>query len=203
MENNIGLFDLDNSLADYTGGLNDALHKLMSEEEIASFKDLWEEYDEKPFIRARIRLIKSQPGFWLNLLPILKGFAILKTAKDIGFNIHILTKGPKKLPAAWQEKVLWAQKYLGQDADIHITSDKGMVYGKFLYDDFPDYMLRWLKNRPRGLGIMPVTNENKSFTHPNVIKWDGKNYDEIVDALKNLYNKPKKLDFSFVGNDYY
>lgn len=194
----IGLFDMDGSLADYEGSLLRELADLRSPLE-PEVKDLWDE--DEPHIRARMRMVKSVPGWWRNLPPMQNGLAIFYLAQELGFHNHILTKGPKKHSNAWQEKVDWCQSYLGPDIDIHITSDKGMVYGKFLYDDFPDYMLRWLKHRPRGLGIMPVTKDNKDFTHPQVIKWDGTNYEEVKAALEGVLNRKRCAPLTLCKNE--
>lgn len=189
---NIGLFDMDGSLADYEQKLKDDLFLTMSPDEIKndSNKNIWD-LDELYYYKQRIRTIKSQPNWWLNLPIMVNGFAILNMAREIGFDIHILTKGPKWYPTAWKEKIEWCQNYLGKDIDVHITSDKGLVYGKFLYDDYPEYMLKWLAYRPRGLGIMPVNNNNKDFEHPQVIKWDGSNecFHKIKEALVECFNR--------------
>jgi hypothetical protein len=42
----------------------------------------------------------------------------------------ILTQGPRKNPASWAGKKKCIDRHLGQDADITITRDKGLVYGK-------------------------------------------------------------------------
>jgi phosphoglycolate phosphatase-like HAD superfamily hydrolase len=187
---NIGLFDLDGSLADYAGQLKQDLNKVLNKTDLDKLNELgiWAVDESEPF-KSLIRLIRHQPNWWKNLTPITDGLDIFNIAYQIGFDNHVLTKGPKHYPQAWKEKVEWCQQYLGQDIDIHITSDKGMVYGKFLYDDYPDYMLRWLSRRPRGLGIMPVNGFNKDFSHPQVIKWDGTNYDEVKEALEKCYER--------------
>jgi phosphoglycolate phosphatase-like HAD superfamily hydrolase len=182
---NIALFDLDGSLADYTGALVRELEALRSDEEPpVTLENIWK-MEKKPYIGHRMRLIKSVPGFWLNLEPIELGMLVFDWTRRFGFTNHILTKGPKKIPLAWDEKVRWCHKHLGEDEDIHITSDKGLVYGKLLYDDYPDYMLRWLKHRPRGLGIMPTTPTNKDFSHPQVVKVSGiEDMEKVFRALR-------------------
>ena len=185
---NVALFDMDGSLADYVGALARNLNMLAGPNEENITADNLYALEQKAYIHNRMRLIKQQPDFWLNLEPIEMGMQALELAKKVGFDIHILTKGPKKIAAAWKEKVEWCQKHLG-DVDIHITSDKGLVYGKVLYDDYPEYMLRWLKYRSRGLGIMPVTMYNRDFRHPNVVMWDGTNIVELTYALVAAFNR--------------
>ena len=49
------------------------------------------------------------------------------------------------------EKVQWCDRHLADfPHQITITMDKGLVYGKLLVDDWPDYVLRWLRWRKRG-----------------------------------------------------
>ena len=182
---NIGLFDLDGSLADYDKAVLKGLLELNApgEPEIESVRA----GGKIPHIRARIDLISKQPGWWFNLEPITRGFQIVKLAKEIGFEIHILTQGPKTNALAWKEKVEWCQRHLGSEIEIHITRNKGLVYGKFLYDDYPAYMIKWLEHRPRGLGIMPVNVDNKNFSHPQVIRWDGSNLEAVTERLQAAY----------------
>ena len=136
-------------------------------------------------------LIKSLPGWWRNLPTIEMGMQIFNLARTLGFTNHILTKGPRHHANAWQEKVEWCRRYLG-DVQVHITSNKGLVYGKFLYDDFPEYCELWLAHRPRGLVIMPDTEYNQNFHHPQVLRWTGKNLDEVLHALKVCLRRKDK-----------
>lgn len=184
---NIGLFDLDGSLADYDKAALSGLRLLSSPTDTPL--EIPRQADEEPHLKARLDAITRQPDWWLNLEPIEMGFQVLELARKIGFQIHVLTQGPKTKPLAWKEKVEWCQKHLGSDVDIHITRNKGLVYGKFLYDDYPEYMLKWLEYRPRGLGIMPAKPDNKNFQHPQVVRWDGTNIDEIADRLQAMYKR--------------
>ena len=187
---NIGLFDLDGSLADYEGQLRNDIRKLINETDLKRFDELgmWQADEHEPF-KALIRLIKKVPCWWRSLPILENGLKVFHLAEEIGFKNHILTKGPRHYPRAWKEKVEWCQANLGDMIDVHITSDKSMVYGKFLYDDYPDYMDRWLKARPRGLGIMPVNGTNKDYSHSRVVKWDGNNFNEVETALIDCYNR--------------
>lgn len=182
---NVALFDLDGSLADYQGQMVLDLQRLAGPSEPpVTRENLWE-VGKEPHIRSRMTLVMSQPGWWRNLARIEAGFTILETAREVGFRIHILTKGPRAHPLAWAEKLEWVQQHIGPDVDITTTMDKGLVYGRVLYDDFPPYLERWLQHRPRGLGIMPVTSGNADFKHPNVLRWTGTNFEEVKAALVN------------------
>jgi hypothetical protein len=187
---NVALFDLDSSLANYSKAIVRDLQLLRSPEEPEITEENVWTLTEFDYMRARVRLIKSIPGWWVKLEPIEAGMLVYELCKMFGFNNHILTKGPKKHSLAWKEKVDWCQQHLGEEVDVHITSNKELTYGKLLYDDWPEYMLSWLKHRPRGLGIMPVTPQNREFEHPNVIKFDGTNLTEVSQAIhKCRYRK--------------
>lgn len=184
---NIALFDLDGSLADYVNQLCDDLNSLATpDEEIVTPKNLYL-INKLPHIKKRLKLIKNQTGWWVNLKPIENGIKILNLAKEIGFDIHILTKGPTKAPIAWKEKLEWCQKNIPFEVGIHISTEKSMVYGKMLYDDYPQYMDSWLSKRPRGLGIMPVTDYNSYYSNAQVVNWNGQNIEEVVVALEKSY----------------
>jgi phosphoglycolate phosphatase-like HAD superfamily hydrolase len=189
---NVALFDLDGCLANYELAMRTGLNAMRSpnEPEIDEETNLWEMEENHRYLKYRMDLLKTMPGFWSNLKVIQDGMQILHSASSMGFRINILTKASSSKPNAWKEKVEWCQQHIGTNIDINITSgQKGMVYGKFLYDDYPEYMLSWLKYRPRGLGIMPVNNQNKDFSHPNVIKYEEGNYWEVIDAMRSVYER--------------
>lgn len=162
----IALFDLDGSLADYDHSMRVMLQQVKSPDE--SLPDNL--YEAAPHWRARMDLIKRQPGFWSGLEPIRIGFIVYdELIHAAGFKPIVLTKGPRRTTAAWTEKANWVREHL-PDAQLCITEDKGLVYGKVLYDDWPDYITRWLEWRPRGKVIMRTTRYNRGFEHPQVLR---------------------------------
>lgn len=167
-EDKLALFDMDGTLADYEGRLREDLLRLAAPGEPAP-KLHWDEGE--PWIDARMALIKSQPGWWLGLERLPSGFLMLNLVREVGFSVHVLTKGPRRTSGAWGEKLQWCQRHIDADVDITITQDKGLVYGRCLVDDYVPFMMGWLKNRPRGLGLMPMTEHNRDYNHSNVIKY--------------------------------
>ena len=187
----IALFDLDGSLADFEGAMRRDLEALRAPSEPAITDGMnLHDLEDNPHIQSRMHLIKSKPGWWSSLARIEHGFEILREAQRIGFHIDILTKAPSKTPRAWTEKVEWcqAQQELAE-ADIHLTMNKGLVYGTMLFDDYPRYMDMWLASRPRGLGIMPATPDNAGYSHPNVIRWNGSNFWEVSQVMQIAYDR--------------
>lgn len=182
----ICLVDMDGTLVNYMDQLDSDLSKLKSPEESSFdlYSDNWPEH-----IENRISLIKKQPNWWLNLPNIQLGHDVLDMARNIGYDIHVLTKGPSKNSSAWSQKLQWCRDKLPHDVKVTITEDKGLVYGTVLVDDYPQYMSRWLKWRPRGLGIMPVNKGNKDYSHPNVILYDGNNKQEVQNALTLAFER--------------
>jgi len=186
----IGLFDMDGSLADYEGQLKKDLLPCLHPEDRKRFLELgmWQADELEPF-KSIIRLIKKQPCWWRHLPVLEDGMRIYNLAQKIGFKNEILTKGPRRYSRAWKEKLEWCQEHFGDDIDVNAVSNKSRFYGKFLYDDYPDYMDPWLKHRPRGIGIMPANQTNLKYSHPRCIKWDGTNYDEVKAALEACYKR--------------
>ncbi len=145
----IALLDLDSTVADYDGSMREKMLLIQAPEE-RPYRGRYEEAGEPPYMEARRKMIQRQPGFWRDLKPIQAGMDIVEETQSIGFSLHVLTKGPYTTPGAWTEKVSWCQQHL-PDVDITITSNKSLVYGRVLIDDFPPYFTGWLKVRPRGL----------------------------------------------------
>ena len=165
----IALFDMDGSLFDYDGAMIRDLNELRAPEEpLIKNQNLWT-MEKQPHMKARMDLIKFKPGWWLDLKPITLGFDIFKMAKEIGYECHILTKGPHKHSNAWSEKKDCIRKHFGEDVPVHIVSNKGLVYGAVLYDDYPEYMDMWKDARPRGLGIMPLNMGNENYSRKGYI----------------------------------
>ncbi len=178
---NIALFDMDGTLCDRDKGLFEALEKIRnpSEEQVHSLHA--KKYPD--YIKARADLIRQQGSWWENLPKFQLGWDFLEIAKKEGFRIIILTQGPKDKPHSRSGKIKWINKNL-PGTDVTITRDKGLVYGKILVDDYPEYIERWIGFRPRGLVIMPANEGNKDFKHPNVIRYDGTNLGEVERAVK-------------------
>lgn len=107
--------------------------------------------------------------------------------QDTGWQVHVLTKGPYRTIGAWSEKVSWCRHYL-PGTPVTITEHKGLVYGRILFDDWPEYCRGWLEWRPRGLVIMPEYKYNENF----VKEWPGSiirgGYHNI-DTIKSLIDR--------------
>lgn len=189
----VALFDMDGSLVDYHRRLIDDMWSLASEEERQSLEwakvksgelslYAWEE--GSPYIKRRMDLIKTQPGWWRNLPAIRMGFEALRICKNLGFKVEILTKGPRSKPQAWAEKVEWCQErglY-----DHHVVTDKTKYAGALLYDDYPPYLLGWLEAHPQGLGIQPIVQGISRIQHDRVLHWTGENCEELISTLESL-----------------
>lgn len=171
----VALLDMDGTLADFDKAIRFDLKMVLGDDKVS------EETEER--IKG---LIKRQPGWWLKLEPIGLGFTIAEQLKQVGFKLMILTKGPNRSTNAWTEKLEWCQKHL-PDADVTITHDKGLVYGKILVDDWPPYIERWLEHRPRGVVLMPAQNWNEGFQHKQVVRVASvEQVEEMKDFLREV-----------------
>ncbi len=178
----IALFDMDGTLCDYDSGLFKALEKIRSPDEPVFNPPL---RDGTPdYIENRRNLISRSEEWWENLPRLKLGWDLLEVAKELEYNIMILTQGPKSNPWAWSGKKKWIDKNLGENFDITITRDKGLVYGKILVDDYPKYIDRWLTWRKRGIVIMPANESNKDYINSQVIRYDGTNLDDIYGVME-------------------
>lgn len=182
----VALIDLDNTVVDHEGQLNKDLYHALGD-------DL---HKVSPAVREKVGyLIKNSPGWWEDLLPIPFGMSIVDTLRDIGFELVICSKGPRRAIGAWTEKVAWVQRYL-PDANIVLTQDKSLVYGRLLVDDWPEYIEPWLAVRPRGIVLMPATEANKKFKHPRVYRI--KTYEDlkkVTPLLRKIFDRKGGEDF--------
>lgn len=154
-EQPIALLDMDGTLCNYYERLDADVRRVLGAD-----------YDKvTPHTRRAIELLARQrAGWYRELEPLPLGFEIVKVLKEVGFRLMILTKGNPRTPNAYNEKVEWCQRYI-PEAEITITHDKGIVYGKILVDDWEPYVVRWLEHRPRGLVLMPDQKWNVEFKH--------------------------------------
>jgi 5'-nucleotidase len=177
----VALVDMDGTLCDYQGAMLRDLEKLRSPGE----PPLTAEFEDSPWLRARQELIRGQPGWWARLERRQQGFDVLEELRALEFELHVLTKGPSNSTNAWAEKLQWCQAHV-PDARVTVTMDKGLVYGKVLVDDWPEYIHRWLTWRPRGLVIVPAQPWNVGFEHPNALRYDGTNLAEVRARLREV-----------------
>lgn len=172
-----GLVDMDGTIAAFNEAMEEALKGLLAPGEEPRLTA--EDEENFAYMKARRRLVKSQPGWWLNLKPIERGFRIVAMMEELNFKISVLTRGPKPHPLAWAEKVQWVQKYLPGRRTIVMDDEKALVYGRVLMDDWIPYIEPWLKVRKRGLVILPDQPWNAGFEHERVVRHTGLNDDEV------------------------
>lgn len=184
-DDSIALIDLDDTVADYSR----AIRKQMSLMAAPGEPPYADRQDPEPLhLEFRRKTIQGNAGFWRNLKPIDLGFQVVNELRKADFELHVLTKGPRRNTNAWSEKVEWVNEYL-PDAEPHITSDKSLVYGRVLFDDWPPYFTEWLRVRPRGLVICLAQAWNQDYEpggtkeHPNVIRYDGANMRAVRRAI--------------------
>lgn len=187
----VALFDMDGTIADYLGQMQEDLRKIGNEPVPEKLHG-----EHLPdWLDNRINLIKSRTGWWETLPFIESGKGLLELCAEIGFGVHILTQGPVRTKNAWTEKFAWCEthvKPIAPEYGISVTRNgKGLHYGRVFVDDWPPFMTEWLEHRPRGLGLMPISSENKGFSHPQVLKYDSLNWrtQELEDRLIKAYNR--------------
>lgn len=188
-DSKIALLDMDGTICNYDKALLEGLAMIAGPNDPPYTRPCPDAY-----MNARRRMIQNQPGFWRNLEPLPLGFDVVELMEAIGFDLHILTQGPRKCLNAWHEKVEWAAEHL-PDIPITITQDKSLAYGRVLVDDFAPYFLSWLEHRPRGLVVCIAHPWNEMFAkggtgyNENVFRYDGTNRAELRTRLIAAYER--------------
>lgn len=191
----IALIDMDGTIADYTGQFIYDLKSISAESEIELIDSFGTDLGKLCSIdifEKRRHIITSQNGWWRNLDPIEENLNFAHHIYEMGFEIHILTKGPRSKPFAWSEKVEWINRHCNPrfPSKMNIVTDKSLFYGKILFDDHVPYVKDWLQNRPRGMAILPLDDSNKDFSHNQAIhlKDNLSNFNDTLEKIKKFKN---------------
>lgn len=188
-EKPIALFDMDGTLFDYEGRLIRDLNYLKAPEELELTRENFQKRKEDKHIFERSKLITHNESWWENLPRLQLGWDVLEIAQELDYRIVIATQGPSFNPHAWSGKKRCIDKNFDSRFDVNITRDKGLVYGKVFVDDYPPYLSGWLEHRKRGQVIMPANYDNAYFKHPQVLRYDGTNLEEVRKTLERVKNR--------------
>jgi len=187
MTKSVALFDMDGTLCDYVNAMLRDLEKLRAPGEEFVDPFIFREDPTYQYLWNRMDLIKSSVEWWANLPRFELGFDILNMAQDLDYECEILTQIPKVNStvrgAALDGKQRWIAQHLGENIDYTMTRDKSKHYGRVLVDDFPGYIIPWLKHRKHGLVIMPANDYNSSYSDSRVIRYDGSNKEEVYSGF--------------------
>lgn len=164
-------FDLDGTLADYSGELSRRMNKIRAESEHEYQPDYFDNKRTWPeFVEERRSLITGMEEFWTSL-PILEdGLAVLRVLESMSVKVFILSKGPRTKPEAWSGKNKWATKHFPH-LTLNVVSSKGEFDADILVDDYPAYIAEWLAKHRNGLAIAPARPWNRELDGaPNVLR---------------------------------
>lgn len=199
-KNPIALIDMDRTIFDYAGAFIKDLKKISTDEEIElidSYNGSMSKICSHHLFEQRRHIITSQYGWWRNLPVMTDNLNFVRRIYEMGFDIHILTKGPESKPFAWSEKFECIKENLKFDVQMNIVTDKSLFYGNVLFDDHVPYVLDWLEHRSRGIAILPrnIDNENeikeRNLESDQILLTPSKNegFAEINYRLLDLRNK--------------
>lgn len=177
----IALIDLGGTLCDCNVRLRDCLARLDRAHDPIAGASRDEDADE-----SRRRRVMGAPGFWRDLPPLAVGFELLEMVRELGFRVHVVTKGPHDSPAAWADKVSWCRQHL-PGVPVVVTDSKTLVFGHVLIDDWPPYVDEWQRQWPAGLAVVPIQPWNDGVpVGPRVLRYDEVHQAEVRDALREL-----------------
>lgn len=116
-------FDMDNTLVDFPSAF-----KHLSPETIEEYGGLG--------LDSRIDEVE---GIFSLMEPISGAVEAFQELSEI-FDVYILSTAPWRNPSAWQSKLLWVQKNLGEKAHkrLILSHNKHLNHGDFLVDDRPN-----------------------------------------------------------------
>jgi 5'-nucleotidase len=176
----VALVDLGDTLVDCTPAWRVQLARLRMPED----RDGDESLNPLPaYLEERRQAVMSTPGFWRELPPRRSGMELLVLLRNMGFRVHVLTKGPYEPTHVWADKVAWCRVHLPR-VPVIVTDDKTRIHGHVLVDDWLPYVERWQRQWPTGLAIVPAQPWNfEANRRARCIRDDGANRESIVAAL--------------------
>jgi len=196
MANNelIALIDLGDTLADCAKALRETFAYMRQPDESEGDETL---IPLPSHLEARRQAVMTTPGFWRELQPRKEGFELLRILRDMGFRVHILTKGPYAAPHVWADKVAWCHAWL-PDVPVIVTEDKSRVHGHLLVDDWLPYVKSWQRQWPTGLAIVPSQpwNVRDPLGSRCILDAPG-NRDTIIRLLRNTFRLPETNEAIF------
>ena len=181
MEQKIALIDMDGTLVDFFGVLEEDLRAMCAptEEFVMPLFD-----DKVAWLENRVKTIVNQTGWWTRVRKNKLGWDIFEVVQELGFRIEVLTKGPDDSPNAWTEKWQWCKDNIKCKHGVTVTEDKSLVFGDVLIDDYHVYVAKWLDRHEDGVAIMPDNCYHKPLVgYPNVVFYDGTNLNEVREKL--------------------
>jgi len=177
----IALIDLGDTLCECSPALGAALRRLRQ------LGDRPEDEAMIPlptYLEARRRQVMSAPNFWRDLPPRRSGLEVLTLLRDLGFRVHVLTKGPRDAPHVWAEKVAWCREHV-PGVPVTVTDDKARVHGDVLVDDWLPYVHDWQRQWPDGLAIVPAQAWNADAVEgPRLVRDQGGRRENVHALLR-------------------
>lgn len=172
----IALVDLGDTLCDVNSALREGLARLNCGQSTSD--------DSAEVLEAKQRMVMNAPGFWRELEPLPCGFELLELLRAEGFDIYVLTKGPRDAPHAWAEKVQWCRTHV-PDLRVVVTDEKAIVFGHVLVEDWLPYIESWQRRWRSGLAVVPARPWNAgALLNQRLLRYDGCNQAEVSTALK-------------------
>lgn len=119
-------------------------------------------------------------------LPIKEGVLAGVTALAEHFDLYILSTAPWHNPSAWQDKIIWLEKYFGAGEEnpfykkVVMAHDKGLVHGTggILLDDRPYHGASAWSDASTG-------SEWMQYGYTEELTWEGKLVPFLIDVANN------------------
>ncbi len=135
------LVDLDQTIADFTGGWKKAWNAKYPDRQIVDDPtdfDLEIAYSNIAS-EGEVSAIYHAPGFLLGLDPLPGAIEALHQMQASGIEVF-LCSSPARVTTSYSEKADWVELHLGKDwvKKLILTKDKTFVHGDYLIDDKPE-----------------------------------------------------------------
>lgn len=158
------LIDVDGVVADFVGGLLDAINSSLKATDITVY---WMFELLSPEERKQATSIMSEPSFWRCLRPIDRAIEGVEKLREAGHSILWATH-PWSCCRGWCDaRRDWLyQHFAADDDEILFGSAKYRIAGDVLIDDNPKFIKSWQIAYDKGCALLYSQPYNRSFHWP-------------------------------------
>lgn len=166
------IIDVDGVTADFIKGLESAIDRKFSEEELGH----WDLIKRLPKdTKDEVYELLTEPDFWRRL-PVIDGAQEgVKYIEGLGYQIIWVTS-PWTSCESWESaRHDWLNKHFDLDKrghEYHPTSDKERIDGEFIIDDKPENVKKWMDAHPSKRAFIYDAPYNKDFTTATRFTWN-------------------------------
>jgi hypothetical protein len=161
----VALVDVDGVLADFVGGLADAVPGVDALRNPTT-------YDYFASLEPEVRLaafdVLGDAAFWRDLRPIPGALDVLANLRGVADDVWLVTSPWRGCPGWERARRAWVDAHIGADIKMMATWDKYKVPGDVFFDDNPNHVEAWMLAYPGRVAFLVDQPYNRDAVLPRI-----------------------------------